>query len=107
MAQSLIFCVMIGRLLVGFVWLNLVFLVMVGRFLVGFVWLNILFLVLCFVDFLCGSRGALFILLCAVRSIFSGVREVQSFVFCVKVFRLLVGFLWFYLQFSESCLVDF
>ena len=41
MAQSLVFCVMVGRLLVGFVGLNLVFCVMVGRFLVGFVWLNL------------------------------------------------------------------
>ena len=41
MAQSLVFCVMVGRLLMGFVWLNLVFGVMVGRLLVGFVWLNI------------------------------------------------------------------
>ena len=41
MAQSLVFCVMVGRLLMGFVWLNLVFGGMVGRLLVGFVWLNI------------------------------------------------------------------
>jgi hypothetical protein len=41
-AQSLVFCVMVGRLLVGFVWLNLyVFCVMVGRLLVGSVWLNL------------------------------------------------------------------
>ena len=60
MARSLVFCVMFGRLLVGFVWLNLYitvswlvdfnvvrvaqyldFCVMVIRHLVGFVWLNI------------------------------------------------------------------
>ena len=41
MAQSLVFCVMVGRFLVGFVWLNLVFCVMVVRFLVEFVWLNL------------------------------------------------------------------
>ena len=60
MAESLVFCVMVGRLLVGFVWLNLYFTVsrlvdlngvrvaeyldfcvMVGRPLVGFVWLNV------------------------------------------------------------------
>ena len=60
MAQYLDFCVMIGRLLVGFVWLNLYFSVSwlytfsgvrvaqslvfcgrVGRLLVGFVWLNL------------------------------------------------------------------
>jgi hypothetical protein len=58
-AQSLDFCVMVGILLVGFVWLNLlfsvsrlaifsgvrlaqslVFCLMVGRLLVRFVWLN-------------------------------------------------------------------
>ena len=60
MAQSLVFCDMVGRLLVGFVLLNirflchvrytlsvvrvaqpLVFCVMDGRLLVGFVWLNL------------------------------------------------------------------
>ena len=60
MAQSLAFCLMVGILLVGFVWLyllfsvswlvdfvfdrvalSLVFCVMVGRLLVGFVWLNL------------------------------------------------------------------
>jgi hypothetical protein len=59
-AQSLVFCVMVDRLLVGFVRLNLlfsvsrlatfsgvrvaqslVFCLMVGRLLVGFVWLNL------------------------------------------------------------------
>jgi hypothetical protein len=40
-ALSLVFCVMVGRLLVGFVWLNFLFCVMVGRLLVGFVWLNL------------------------------------------------------------------
>jgi hypothetical protein len=35
------FCVLVGRLLVGFVGFNLVFCVMVGRFLVGFVSLNL------------------------------------------------------------------
>jgi hypothetical protein len=40
-AQSLVFCVMVGRFLVGFVRLNLVFCVMVVRFLVEFVWLNL------------------------------------------------------------------
>ena len=60
MVQSLVFRVLVGRLLVGFVWLNLyfsvswlvdfrgvrmaqsfVFCVMVGRLLVGFVRLNL------------------------------------------------------------------
>ena len=60
MSQSLVFCVMVGRILVGFVWFNLSFsvswlvdfnvvrvaqyldfCVMVIRHLVGFVWLNI------------------------------------------------------------------
>ena len=60
MAQSLVLCVMVGRLLVGFVMLNLyfsgsrlatfsgvrvaeslLFCLMVGRLLAGFVWLNL------------------------------------------------------------------
>ena len=60
MAQSLVFCVMVGILLVGFVRLNLlfsvarlstfsgvrvaqslVFCLMVGRLLVGFAWFNL------------------------------------------------------------------
>jgi hypothetical protein len=60
--QSLVFCDMVGRLLVGFVWLNLYFsvswlvdfwwdsccsildfCVMIVRLLVGFVWLNLYF----------------------------------------------------------------
>ena len=60
MVQSLFFCVMVGRILVGFVRLNLSFsmarlatfsgvrvaqslvlCLMVGRLLVGFVWLNL------------------------------------------------------------------
>ena len=46
-ALSLVFCVMVGRLLVGFVWLNLYFSVsLFGRFLVGFVWLNLVFCVM-------------------------------------------------------------
>ena len=40
-AQSFVFCVMVGRLLVGFVSQSLVFCVMVGSLLVGFVWLNL------------------------------------------------------------------
>ena len=86
--QTLVFCVMVGRLLVGFVWLNLQFCVMVGRLLVGFVWLNLQFSVSWLVDF-------------------SGVRVAQSLVFCVMVGRLLVGFVWLNLQFSVSWLVDF
>ena len=97
-AQSLVFCVMVGRLLVGFVWLNLYFLwhgwqtfsgvrvsqslvfcVMVGRLLVGFVWLCRLLM-----GFVC-----------------------LNLVFCVMVGRLLVGFVWLYLQFSVLWQVDF
>jgi hypothetical protein len=37
----LVFCVMVGRFLVGCVWLYLVFCVLVCRLLVGFVWLNL------------------------------------------------------------------
>ena len=142
-AQSLVFCVMVGRLLVGFVWLNLqfsvswsvdfqwgsvaqslVFCVMVGRLLVGFVWLNLQFsvswlvrgvsvaqtLVFCVmeVDFQWGSCGSIFSFLCHGWQTFSGVRVAQSLVFCVLVGRLLVGFVfvWLNLQFSVSWLVD-
>ena len=43
MAQSLVFCVMVGSLLVHGVRVaeSFVFCVMVGRILVGFVWLNL------------------------------------------------------------------
>ena len=144
-AQSLVFCVMVGRLLVGFVWLNLQFsvswlvdfqwgscgsifsflcygwqifsglrvaqsldfCVMVGILLVGFVWLNLLFFVSWLVDFQWGSCGSIFSFLCHGRQTFSGVRVAQSLVFCVMVGRLLVGFVWLNLQFSVSWLVDF
>ena len=107
-AQSLDFCVMVGRLLVGFVWLNLyIFCVMVGRLLVGFVWLNLQFSVSWLVDFQWGSCGSIFSFLCHGWQTFSGVRVAQSLVFCVMVGRLLVGFVWLNLQFSVSWLVDF
>ena len=144
-AQSLVFCVMVGRLLVGFVWLNLqlsvswlvniqwgscgsifsflchgrqtfsglrvaqslVFCVMVGRLLVGFLWPNLLFSVSWLVDFQWGSCGSIFSFLCHGRYTFSGVRVAQSFVFCVMVGRLLVGFVWLNLQLSVSWLVNF
>ena len=100
-AQSLVFCVMVGRLLVGFVWLNLyVFCVMVGRLLVRSVWLNLQFSVSWLVDFQCGSCGSIFSFLCHGWQTFSGVRVAQSLVFCVMVGRLLVGFVWLNLQFS-------
>ena len=102
-AQSLVFCVMVGRLLVGFVWLNLyVFCVMVGRLLVGSVWLNLQFSVSWLVDFQWGSCGSIFSFLCHGRQTFSGVRVAQSLVFCVMVCRLLVGFVWLNLQLSVS-----
>ena len=127
LAQSFVFCVMVGRLLVGFVWLNLyVFCVMVGTFLVGFVWLNLQFFVLWLVDFQWGSCGPIFCFLCHGRytfsgvlvalsfgflchgwQTFSGVRVAESLVFCVMVGRLLVGFVWLILYFSVSWLVDF
>ena len=98
-AQSLVFCVMVGRLLVGFVWLNLQLSVS---------WQ---------VDFQWGSCGLIFSFLwhgwqtfSGVRvalQTFNGVRVSQSLVFCVMVGRLLVGFVWHYLQFSVSWLVDF
>ena len=107
-AQSLVFCVMVGRLLVGFLWLYLlVFCVMVGRLLVGFVWLNLQFSVSWQVDFQWASCGSIFRCLCHGRHTFSGVPVAQSFVFCVMVGRLLVGFVWLNLQFSVSWKVKF
>ena len=144
-AQSLVFCVMVGRLLVDFVCLNLQFsvswlvdfqwgwcgsifsflrhgwqtfsglrvaetldfCVMVGILLVGFVWLKLLFSVSWLVDFQWGSCGSMFSFLCHGSQIFSGVRVSQSLVFCVMVGRLLVGFVWINLLFSVSWLVDF
>ena len=88
-AQSLVFCVMVSRLLVVFVWLYLQFSVS---------W---------FVDFQWGSCGSIFSFLCHGRQTFSGVRVAQSLVFCVMVSRLLVVFVWLYLQFSVSWFVDF
>jgi hypothetical protein len=41
-----------------------------------------------------GSCGSIFSFLCHGRYPFSGVRVAQSFVFCVMVGRLLVGFVW-------------
>ena len=106
-AQSLVFCVMVGRFLVGFMWLNLVFCIMVGRLLVGFVWLNLQFSVSWQVDFQWGSCCSNFSFLCHGRQTFSGVRVAQSLVFCVMVGRLLVGFVWLNLYFSVSWLVDY
>jgi hypothetical protein len=71
-AQCLVFCLMVGRFLVGFVWLNLYF--------------SVSWLVL-----LVGSCGSIFRFLCHDWT-FSGVRLAQSFVFCVMVGRLLMGF---------------
>ena len=88
-AQSLVFCVMVGRLLVGFVWLKLYFTVSWS------------------VDFQWGSCGSIFRFLCHGWQTFSGVRVAQSLLFCLKVGRLLVGFVWLNLQFSLSWLVDF
>ena len=67
---------------------------MVDRFLVGFVCLNLYFTVLWLVDLLWGSCDSIFSLLCDARYTLSGVRVAQSFVFCVMVGRLLVGFVW-------------
>ena len=144
-AQSLDFCVIVGILLVGFVWLilqfsvswlvdfqwgscgsifsflchgwqtfiglrvaqSLDFCVMVGILLVGFVWLNLLFFVSWLVDFQWGSCGSIFRFLCHGRQIFSGVRVAQSLVFCAMVGRLLVGFVWLNFQLSVSWLVNF
>ena len=50
-AQSLLFCLMVGRLLVGSCGSYLDFCVMIGGLLLGFVWLNLLFSVSWLVDF--------------------------------------------------------
>ena len=83
-SQSFVFCVMVGRLLGGFVWLKLQFSVS---------WQ---------VDFQWGSCGSIFSFLCHGWQTFSGIRVAQSLVFCVIVGRLLVGFVWLNLQFSVS-----
>ena len=107
-AQSLVFCVMVDRLLVGFVWLNLQFSV---SWLVDFQWGScgsiFMFSVSWLVDFQWGPCGSIFSFLCHGWQTFSGVRVVQSLVFCVMVGRLLVGFVWLNLQFSVLWLVDF
>ena len=107
-AQSLVFCVMVGRLLVGFVWLNLLFSV---SWLVDFQWGScdsIFSFVLSWqVDFQWGSCTSIFSFLYHGWQTFSGVRVAQSLVFCVMVGRLLVGFVWLNLQFSVAWLVDF
>ena len=118
-AQTLVFCFMVGRLLVGFVRLNLqfsvsrlatfsgvrvaqslVFCLMVGRLLVGFVWLNLQFSASWLVDFQWGSCGSIFSFLRHGSHTFIGVRVSQSLVFCVVVGRFSVGFVWLNLQFS-------
>ena len=106
-AQSLVFCVMVGRLLVGFVWLNLQFSVSRLATFSGFVLLNLQFSVSWLVDFQWGSCGSIFSFLRHGWHTFSGVRVSQSLVFCVMVGRLLVGFVWLNLQFSVSWQVDF
>ena len=101
-AQSLVFYVMVGRLLVGFEWLNLQFSV---SWQVDFQWVSCRSIF----SFLChgwqtfrGVRVAQSLVLCHDRQTFSGVRVAQSLVLCVMVDRLLVGFVWFNLQFSVS-----
>ena len=74
MAQSSVFCVMVGRLIVGFVWLNiLVFCVMVETF--------------------SGVRVAQYLsFLRHGWETFSGVCVAQSLLYCLMVGTLLVGF---------------
>ena len=106
-SQSLVFCVMVGRLLVGFVWLNLQFSV---SWQVDFQWGScgsIFSFLSWLIDFQWGSCGSISSFLCHGRQTFSGVRVAQSLVFCVMVGRLLVGFVWLKLQFSVSWQVDF
>ena len=106
-AQSLVFCVMVGRFLVGFVWLNLLFSV---SWLVDFQWGS------CggIVSFLChgrqifsGVRVAQSSFLCHGWQTFSGVRVAQSLGFCVMVGRPLAGLVWLNLQFYVLWLIDF
>ena len=106
-SQSLVFCVMVGRLLVGFVWLNLQF---SASWFAYFQWGSCVSIF----SFLCygrqtfsGVRVVQSLVFCHGRQTFSGVRVAQSLVFCVMVGRLLVGFVWANLQFSVSWLVDF
>jgi hypothetical protein len=80
-AQHLDFCVMIGGLLVGFVWFNLLFSVS---------WL---------VDLRLSHTNPTKRLPTMTQktkdwATFCGVRVAQSLVFCVMVSRLLVGFVW-------------
>ena len=105
-SQSFVFCVMVGRLLVGFVWLNLLFSV---SWLVDFQWtscVSIFSFLSWLVDFQWGSCGSIFSFLCHGWQTFSGLRVAQSFVFCVMVGILLVGFVWLNLQFSVAWFVD-
>ena len=67
---------------------SLVFCVMVGILLVEFMWLNIQFSVSWLVDFQWGSCGSIFSFLCYCRQIFSEVRVAQSLDFCVMLGRL-------------------
>ena len=106
-SQSLVFSVMVGRLLVGSCGSNFSFLCHVWQTFSGFVWLNLQFSVSWLVDFQWGSCGSIFSFLCHSRQTFSGVRVAQSLVFCVMVGRLLVGFVCLNLQFSVLQLVDF
>ena len=122
-AQSFVFYVMVGRLLVGFVWLNLqfyvswlvyfqwgscsFFCVMVGRLLVGFLWLNVQSSMSWQVNFQWVSCGSIFSFLCHDWQTFSGVHVAQTLVFCVMIGRHLVGFVWLKLQFSVSWQVGF
>ena len=84
-AQSLDFCVMVGRLLVGFVWLKLQF---------SLSWQ---------VDIQWCSCGSIVSFLCNGRQTFSAVRVPQSLVFCVMVGRLLVGFVWIKHKVTSLC----
>ena len=105
-AESLAFCVMVGRFLVGFVWLNLVFCVMVGRLLVGFVWLNLQVSVSWQVDLQRGSCGSFF-------SFVSWQVDIQwgscgsIFSFLCHGWQILMVLVWLNLQFSVSWQVDF
>ena len=102
-----ILSVMVGRLLVGFVWLNLQWSV---SWLVDFQWGSCvsIFSFMChgwqynivFWQIFSGVRVAQSSFLCHGWQIFSGVRVAQSLVFCVMVGRFFMGFVWLNLQSS-------
>ena len=67
---------------------------MVGRLVVGFVRVNIKFFVSMLATFSGVRVVQSFVFLCHGWKSFSGVRVAQSLVFCAMVCRILVDFVW-------------